>query len=177
MGGWSDRFRQLTTLKLAEAEVTNNVWLLQRILKRVVMSYNPLSFSQNVHQDLSLLVRDALIGLGVSDRLLHDFDSHSTIVIDMDEDQSINVSLVDDRLFVWSFLEISEELLIESSRKVIPVITHAMEYVETGHLTLGKCNDGFELKALIDPLAVAGNKLSQVIHDFHSALKIISDYR
>lgn len=115
--------------------------------------------------------------LGVSDRLLHDFDSHSTIAIDMDEEWSINISLVDDRLFVWSFIDISEELLIENSRSVIPVITSPMEYVETGHLTLGKCDDGFELKALIDPLAVAGNKLGQVIRDFHGALKVIYSQR
>ncbi|WP_092223025.1 hypothetical protein [Pseudomonas sp. NFACC08-1] len=143
----------------------------------MVVSCNPLSFSQNVHQELSSLVREALTVLGVSDRLLHDFDSHSTIAIDMDEEWSINISLVDDRLFVWSFIDISEELLIENSRSVIPVITSPMEYVETGHLTLGKCDDGFELKALIDPLAVAGNKLGQVIRDFHGALKVIYSQR
>ncbi|WHS62129.1 hypothetical protein [Pseudomonas sp. G2-4] len=143
----------------------------------MVMSYCSLSFSQNVHQELSSLVRDALAVLGVSDCLLHDFDSHSTIAIDIYEEQSINISLVEDRLFIWSFIAISEELLIENSRYIMPVITSAMEYVETGHLTLGKCNDGFELKALVDPLAVVGNKLSQVIYDFYAALKIISDRR
>jgi len=139
------------------------------------MMYNPLSFYQNVHRELSSLVRDALIELGVSDRLLDSFDSHSTIAIHMVEEQSINISLVEDRLFIWSFIPISEELLIDNSRSVIPVITTAMEYVETGHLTLGRCNDGFELKALINPLALVENKLNQVIRDFHGAMKIISN--
>ncbi|KAA0944740.1 MULTISPECIES: SPI-1 type III secretion system chaperone SpaK [unclassified Pseudomonas] len=141
------------------------------------MTYNPLSFSQNIHHELSLLVRDALTELGVPDRLLHDFDSHSTIAIDMNEERSINISLVDDRLFIWSFIPISEELLIDNSKSIIPVITTAMEHIETGHLTLGKCNDGFELKALVNPLALVENKLSQVIYNFHSALKIISNHR
>jgi hypothetical protein len=141
------------------------------------MSYSPLSFSQNTHHELSSLVRDALTELGVSVRLLHDFDSHSTIAIDMVEERTINISLVDDRLFIWSFIPISEELLIDNSRSIMPVITTAMEHVETGHLTLGRCNDGFELKALINPLALVENKLSQVINDFHSALKIISNHQ
>ncbi len=58
----------------------------------------------------------------------------------------------------------------------MPVITTAIDYVETSHLTLGKCNDGFELKALINPLALAENKFSQVINDFYSALKMIHNH-
>lgn len=141
------------------------------------MFYNPLSFSQNVHQELSSLVRDALIVLRIPDYLLQDFDSHSTIAIDMGEERSINVSLVDDRLFIWSFIPIGEELLIENARLIMPVITSAMNYVEAGHLTLGKCNDGFELKALIDPFALVENKLNQIIHDFHGALEVIYNCR
>lgn len=140
-------------------------------------SYSPLSFSQNIHDELSSLVRDALTELGVSDELLHGFDSHSTIAIDINEEQSINISLVDDRLFIWSFIPISEELLIDNARRIIPVITTAMEYVETGHLTLGKCSDGFELKALINLDALVENKFSEVIHGFHGALKIISNHQ
>lgn len=141
------------------------------------MFYNPLSFSQNVHQELSLLVRDALTVLRVPDYLLQDFDSHSTIAIDMGEERSINVSLVDDRLFIWSFIPIGEELLIENARLIMPIITSTMDYVEMGHLTLGECNDGFELKALIDPLALVENKLNQIIHDFHGALEVIYSCR
>ena len=141
------------------------------------ITYSPLSFSQNIHHELGSLVRDALIKQGVPDRLLHDFDSHSTIAIEMIEGPAINITLVADRLFIWSFIPISEELLIDHSRSIIPVITTAIEHVETGHLTLGKCNDGFELKALINPLALAENKFSQVIGDFHSALEKISSHR
>ncbi len=40
------------------------------------MNHSPLSFSQNIHNELSVLVRDALSKLGVPDLLLNDFDSH-----------------------------------------------------------------------------------------------------
>ncbi|MEY4922477.1 MAG: type secretion system chaperone SpaK [Pseudomonadota bacterium] len=140
------------------------------------MNHSPLSFSQNIHNELSVLVRDALSKLGVPDLLLNDFDSHSTISIDLGEEKSINISVIDDRLFIWSFILMSEELLIDNARSIMPVITTAIDYVETSHLTLGKCNDGFELKALINPLALAENKFSQVINDFYSALKMIHNH-
>ncbi|MFF7062410.1 hypothetical protein [Pseudomonas sp. NPDC008258] len=119
------------------------------------------------------MVRDALSELGVSDQLLHGFDSHSTIAIDMLEELSINVSLIDDRLFIWSFIPISEELLIGNARRIMPVITTLIEYLETGHLTLGKCSDGYELKALVNPCALVEKKLGEVILGFHGALEVI----
>lgn len=140
------------------------------------MNHSPLSFSQNVHHELGSLVRDALVDLNIPDRLLNDFDGHSTIAINMDEQRSVNISLHGDRLFIWSFIPMSEELLIGNARRIIPVITAVMEYVEAGHLTLGKCCDGFELKALVDLNALVENKLSQVICDFYGALKIISNH-
>lgn len=147
----------------------------RRSLKSI--TYSPLSFSQNIHRELSSLVCDALIELGVSDQLLHGLDSHSTITIDLDEGPSINVSLVDDRLFVWSFVPMGEDLLIDNARSIMPVITTVVECVETGHLTLGKCGDGFELKALINPRALIENKFNEILHGFHGALKIIDGCR
>lgn len=140
------------------------------------VTYSPLSFSQNIHDELSSLVRDALIEQGVSDQLLHDFDSHSTIAIDIGEGKSINISLIDDRLFIWSFISTSEDLLIDNARHIMPVITTAIEYIEAGHLTLGKRSDGFELKALINLNALVENRFGKLIHDFHDALKIISNH-
>lgn len=137
------------------------------------VSYSPLSFSQNIHRELSSLVCEALTELGVSDQVLHGLDSHSTITIDMDKGPSINISLVDDRLFVWSFIPMSEDMLIENARGIMPVITTVVEYVETGHLTLGKCSDGFELKALINPRALVENKFNEVLHGFHGVLKVV----
>lgn len=137
------------------------------------VNYSPLSFSQNIHRELSSLVCDALNELGVSDQVLHGFDSHSTITIDMGEGPSINISLVDDRLFVWSFIPMSEDMLIENARGIMPVITAVVEYVETGHLTLGKCSDGFELKALVNPRALVENKLNEVLHRFHGVLQVV----
>jgi|GEM_PF-3091440 len=135
--------------------------------------YSPLSFTDNIHNDLSSLVRDALVELNVPAGILNNFDSHSTITIDIVDKPSINISLVDDRVFIWTFISISEELLIHNARRIIPVITTAMEHVETGSLVLGKGNDGFELKALINPIALAESKLSQIINHFYNALKII----
>ncbi|WCH23628.1 hypothetical protein [Aeromonas salmonicida] len=134
------------------------------------MIHNPLSFSQNIHQDLSSLVRDALSGIGVSHNLLNDFDSHSTISIDLDEGLAINISLIDDRLFFWSLISLSEEKLFYNSRAILSILTSPVEFFETGHITLGQCDGGFELKALISLDALKENKLAQTITCFHSCL-------
>jgi type III secretion system chaperone len=137
------------------------------------MISNPLSFSQNIHQDLRSLVRDALSGLGVSDNLLNDFDSHSTIAIELDGGFSINISLVDDRLFVWSFIPLSEEQILSNSRSILSTLISPVECIETGHLTLGQCDGGFELKALINIDSLNRNMLSQIFCDFNHTHTLI----
>ena len=127
---------------------------------------NPLSFSQNIHQGLSSLVRNALSELGVSDTLLNNFDSHSTIAIEMDSGLSINISLENDRLFVWSFISLSEEQLISNSRSILSTLTSPIESVETGCLSLVKCDGGFELKALMNIDLLKENKFGKLLIDF-----------
>lgn len=137
------------------------------------MIYNPLSFSQNVHQDLGLLVRNALSGLGVSEELLNNFDSHSTIAIDMDTGFSINLSLVDDRLFIWSFLPLSKEILLSNSRSILSALASPVEYVEMGRLVLGECDGGFELKALTNLDALKEDKLGLALTNFNKVINLI----
>ncbi|GLU35623.1 hypothetical protein Busp01_54650 [Trinickia caryophylli] len=121
-----------------------------------------------------MTVRGALMQLGVPDRILDDFDSHSTISIETEGGAVINISVSDDRLFIWSPIKISEERLIDGSAVVLPIITTPMRDIETGHLTLGRCNDGFELKGLVNVEALAGDRLHEVINDFYGALRVIA---
>ena len=120
------------------------------------------------------MVRGALVQLGVPGHLLDDFDSHSTISIDTKDGAVINISVSDDRLFVWSPIKISEQKLIDNSAVVIPVITSPMRDLETGHLTLGGCDDGFELKGLVNVAALIENRFHEVINDFYGALRLIA---
>ncbi|WP_114783418.1 hypothetical protein [Vibrio tetraodonis] len=139
---------------------------------------DPLSFSQNIHQDLSSLVRAALSGLGVSDNLLNDFDSHSTIAIELDDGLSINISLADERLFVWSFLSVSEEQLLFNSRNILSTLISPVEFVETGSLSLGKSDGGFELKVMVNLDSLKDGKLGEILSSFNNQLKfILSSHR
>ncbi|MCL9783394.1 hypothetical protein M9194_18350 [Vibrio sp. S4M6] len=132
------------------------------------MINNPLSFSQHIHQDLSLFVRDALSGLGVSDSQLNDFDSHSTISIDLTDGEPINISLINDRLIVWSVIPLSTEQLFSDARAILSTLTTPFDSVETGSLSLGMCEGGFELKALVNIDALKEKKLGKVLSDFNS---------
>ncbi|MGL4757648.1 MAG: hypothetical protein ACRCXB_35290 [Aeromonadaceae bacterium] len=131
------------------------------------MISDPLSFSQNIHQDLSNLVRSALSELGVSNDLTNHFDSHSTISIDLDEGSSINISLIEDRIYIWSFLNVSEEQLIMRSHLVIPSISNHIPCAEGGGCTLLKVNDGYELRMHVSIKALQGGLLSKAILSFY----------
>ncbi|AVZ82709.1 hypothetical protein DBV23_10925 [Edwardsiella ictaluri] len=134
------------------------------------MINNKLSFSQNIHQDLSSLVRAALSGLGVRNNLLNDFNSHSTISIDLDEGDSISISLVEDRLYIWSLLTISEEQLIGQARSVIPSITNPIPYAEGGGCILLSTDSGYELRLNVRIDALQDGLLGEAITSFYQLL-------
>lgn len=131
------------------------------------MINDPLSFSQNIYQDLRVIIRDALLKLGVSENSLIGFDSHSTISILFTDDQELNISLSNDRLFIWSPIRLTEDQLLVHSRDILPILTETIEYVETGNLTLSRIEEGYELKALVELIALTENNFSQVINDFY----------
>ncbi|WP_163835617.1 InvB/SpaK family type III secretion system chaperone [Spartinivicinus ruber] len=137
------------------------------------MIHQPLSYSQNVYQDLSIFVREALAKLGTPSEKLEDFNAFSTIQIDLEDNLSINISLQDDRLWLWALLPMSEEQLVSEARTIFPVITEPVEYIETGQLVFGKCENGYELKALINLESLNNNKLKEIIASFHSLLSKI----
>ena len=138
------------------------------------MLSNPLSFSKNIHQDLSVMVREALTQIGVSRDQLSNFDSHSTITIELENEKMINLSLVEDRLVIWSFISLNKEKLVANSRQILTMMTAPIRYIELGHCALGACDGGYELKALIDLDGLKKNKLRQVINDFYHTLISIS---
>lgn len=130
----------------------------------------PLSYSQNVYQDLSYFVRDALTKLGTPSDKIEDFNAFSTIQIDLEDNSSINISLQDDRLWLWSLIPMSEEQVVSEARSILPAITEQVEHIETGQLVFGKCDNGYELKALINLESLRENKLKDIISIFHTLL-------
>ncbi|NRD75474.1 hypothetical protein HQQ94_20075 [Shewanella sp. VB17] len=137
------------------------------------MIRNPLSFLQNIDQNISVLVRDALSELGVENELLNNFDLHSTIEIALYDSLPINISLHEDRLLIWSSLSTTEELLITNARLLIGEITKPIDGVEGNGCFLLKIEGSYDLRAVINLDSLKNNQLDNILMQFHERLKLI----
>ncbi|GLT19803.1 hypothetical protein GCM10007938_35860 [Vibrio zhanjiangensis] len=138
------------------------------------MYRDPLSFSQNTTQDLAESVRYALKQLGCSEELLSGFDSYSTIKMEFDDCKDVHISLENDRLWLWSRFNTKVSDLTHFSQSILELLSRPMLNVETSQPVIGECEDGFEIKALINPRCIDDvNEFSSVIEDFHSVIKSV----
>ncbi|CAM3788685.1 hypothetical protein [Vibrio aquimaris] len=138
------------------------------------MYRDPLSFSQNTTQDLAQSVRHALMQLGCSEELLLGFDSYSTIKMEFDDCEDVHISLENDRLWLWSRFNTKVSDLNHFSLSILKLLSKPMLNVETSQPVIGECEDGFEIKALVNPNCVDNvSEFSSVVEDFHSVIKSV----
>ncbi|MGQ5525277.1 InvB/SpaK family type III secretion system chaperone [Chitinimonas sp. PSY-7] len=137
--------------------------------------YDPLSFSQASAKSLTDIVREALVDLGCPANKLNDFDQQASITVEVDGLPDIQVSIENDRLWVWSALaDLSEECVMQRAVAVLSFLVIAVEDVETGQLVLGKGQEGYELKALVSPTCLKrDNGLANVIEQFQGRLEAL----
>ncbi|PHV12280.1 hypothetical protein [Chitinimonas sp. BJB300] len=135
--------------------------------------YDPLSFSQTSAKGLADVVREALVSLGCPASKLNDFEQHASVTIEVDGLPNIQISIENDRLWIWSALtDLSEERVMQRAATVLSLLVVAMESVETGQLVLGKGQEGYELKALVCPSCLKQEDgLADVIEQFQSRLE------
>ncbi|MEJ2795835.1 hypothetical protein WAE56_20730 [Iodobacter sp. LRB] len=135
---------------------------------------NVLSFSENIAISLEDLVRQALTSIGCSQDKLHGLDSHSTIIVEMKDTPDLMISIVNDRLWIWSALSsVCEENMEDAASKVLKLLTEGMDGVETGQLILAKTDQGYELKGLVDVEWTRQEGLETVIESFHERLTLL----
>lgn len=113
---------------------------------------DPLSFTQTANTSLADLLREALLRLKCPAEKLYGFDQFPTITITLENLPAINISVLDERLWVWSALTgMSQNQIIMRGGEVLLLLSDAMDGVETGQLILGLSEQGAELKALVNP--------------------------
>lgn len=135
---------------------------------------NALSLSENIAISLEDLVRQALISIGCSQNKLRGLDSYSTIVVEMKDTPDLMISVVNDRLWIWSALSsICEECMEDAASKVLVLLTEGMDGVETGQLILAKADQGYELKGLVDVEWARQEGLETVIESFYERLTLL----
>jgi hypothetical protein len=135
---------------------------------------NVFSFSENIAISLEDLVKQGLISIGCSQDKLHGLDSHSTIAIEIKNIPDLMISIVNDRLWIWSALSsICEENMEDAASKVLVLLTEGMDGVETGQLILAKTDQGYELKGLVDVEWARQEGLETVIESFYERLTLL----
>ncbi|SUX30703.1 InvB/SpaK family type III secretion system chaperone [Chromobacterium vaccinii] len=136
---------------------------------------NTLSFSANVTVNMAETVRSALSMLDVPEEKLNDFDHHSTIAIKIMDTQDVMITVANDRLWLWSNLENTDEnWLMQNAQSVLRVLLNPMPFVETNQLTIGPGENGYQLKALIDTSCLDNpSNLAEIIRFFWLRLKEI----
>lgn len=135
------------------------------------MHHNPLSYSQHVHCDLKILVKEALLSLNVPSDELGQFDTHSTIAIAFTGCPDLHLSIFRDRLMIWSPIDTTETWLSERSREVILALTQPMSGIENEGCSLLKTHSGYELRALVNLDDINSGGLANAIKGFEQILK------
>ncbi|AVG16928.1 hypothetical protein CFN79_14305 [Chromobacterium vaccinii] len=112
---------------------------------------NPLSLSNHVGNRLSDLLCNAVVQLGLPREQLSPLDQQATLVVEFQDLPDVMLSQLNDRLWIWSTLpNLTESKLSAMASQALAVLCEPVEDIESGQLTLGRGENGFELKGLIN---------------------------
>lgn len=112
---------------------------------------NVMSFTGRSHRTLDAIVREMAAQLGLSPTQLEGLDGHGTIAFQVHDLPDVMLTVQDDRLWMWSLLPIPHETWLQDrAAAVLPILTMAVEGVESGQPTLGIGEHGYEWKALVN---------------------------
>ncbi|MDR9865960.1 invasion protein B family protein [Pseudomonas baetica] len=108
-------------------------------------------FTKDLPHGLDELVIEMLTKMGLPSETVRNLDAHSTIAIQIHDMPDVMLSLINNRLWLWSLLPgLTESRLLDEAAAVLSFITTPVEGVEGGQLTLGMGEQGYELKAMVD---------------------------
>lgn len=100
--------------------------------------------------DLAEMLRRSLDKMGYKGEEFQ-FDSHSTIEIGLENIPSMFLSLIDERVWLWSRLTwMNRDTLDAWGTELWLELQEALPSVVTGQPVLGHGDEGYELKALVD---------------------------
>lgn len=124
---------------------------------------------------VSRVLHSTLIGLGVSPKRIDVFDQHSTIELSFKEIAPIYITVENDRVWVWAKLRALNTHNIDFySRALIGFLQHPLPGVLTGQAVLGKGQEGYELKALLDnECASSKEAMGQMLESFYDLLVLL----
>ena len=100
--------------------------------------------------DIAEILCRSLENMGYTGEL-SEFDAHSTIEIGLENLPSLFISVIDERVWLWSRLTwMSNDTLFTWGGELWLELQEVLPSVVTGQPVLGHGEEGYELKALID---------------------------
>ncbi|MFM2591324.1 hypothetical protein [Vibrio sp. TBV020] len=137
---------------------------------------NPLSFLSDSHKSLAYLVKEALSSLGCEDSYLKKLDSFSTITLDFTNANSINLSIEEERLCIWSHFNQDLSSLTLNSKRVLELISNPIDGIEMNLPVLGTSDNRVYIKALINvDILEDRHRFAKTIDNFYTLIKHISE--
>lgn len=109
------------------------------------------------HRNLAELVKAALVLSGCSVGQVGDFDSHSTIELEMTGLPAINISTVDDDVWLWSSVaQASPGLYRQCSQSLLQFLFTGCAHARTGQLQLFDVQGRLEVRLMLGDGALSG---------------------
>lgn len=107
------------------------------------------------HLDIAVLLREALVHSGCTDKQLGNFDSHSTIEMQMKDMPNINVGEVDGEVWVWAeVMEFGPAQLNHCAVDLLPFLLQGCPWSRSGQLHLCTVEGHLELRLMSNEQAL-----------------------
>lgn len=103
-----------------------------------------------MHYDISEQLKNSLSNMGFPPDKCQ-FDAHSTIEISLENMPSLYLSVISDRIWLWTALTwMDSSTLSVWGCELWEELQQALDWIITGQPVLGLGDNGYELKALVD---------------------------
>lgn len=124
------------------------------------------------HIDIAPLLLEALQISGCDEQQIGDFDSHSTIELELENLPSIKIALTESGLWLWSTLiESSDVLLTYKSTDLLQFLMQGCQYARTHQMQLDQVDGMLELRVLLaDDAFIDASAFAETIDAYLSAM-------
>ncbi|MFO2465236.1 Invasion protein B family [Pseudomonas sp. 15FMM2] len=125
------------------------------------------------YRNLDELVKAALLHSGCNEQQIGSFDSHSTIEMEMLNSPNINISKVDDDVWLWSSVaESGPALFRHSSYGLLQFLFKECAFARSGQMQLADVDGRLELRLMVGPQALsAAENFSAALNEFVSRIE------
>lgn len=123
--------------------------------------------------DIAAVLRQSLLLSGVSEKLLEDFDGHSTISLDFEDDISICIDVIDEDVWIWNCVaDESANLVSQRGALLLEKLMQGCAFARGGQLMLSTQDGEVVLKGMIHPeFLQIPERFIEALNEFYTSVK------